>query len=222
MGRLSKYANSSVGKKQLLAVTGLSLSLFLLAHMAGNLLLLVGADAYNAYGHALVSNKLIYVAEAGLVAFFLLHFVLAIRLTLENRSARPQGYAVAPGAGRGATTMASRSMILSGLVIFVFAILHLFTFKFGVVYSTNVGGVEMRDLYLLATEIFHQPVYVGWYVFSLLVLWAHLTHGISSAIQTFGWNHPSYWCGIRCGGAILAAVICLGFMGPPIYLFLRG
>ena len=190
--------------------------------MAGNLLLFVGPDAYNAYGHALVSMKIIYLVEAALVGLFVLHFALAMKLTLENRRARPVAYHGSPNGGRAGSSLASRSMILSGAVLLVFTVLHLITFKFGTVYTTTVDGVEMRDLYQLVQETFQQPTYVAWYVFSLLVLWAHLAHGVSSAFQTFGWNHPAYWTPVRKGGALLAALIALGFMTTPIFLFYRG
>jgi succinate dehydrogenase / fumarate reductase cytochrome b subunit len=185
--------------------------------MSGNLLLFVGPEAYNKYSHALISNPLIYAAEAGLVLFFLLHAGLAISLTLKNRAARPEGYA-GSASGEKATGFAAKTMILSGLVLLTFTVLHLITFKYGPHYSVNYNGVEMRDIYRLVAEKFKDPLYVGWYLFSLLVLGMHLSHGFKASFQSLGLvaaNNPTL-CKI---GWAFAAVVTLGFMSQPIYLY---
>lgn len=216
------YFASSVGRKQVMALTGLGLSLFILTHMAANLLAIFSADAYNNYSHALISNPLIYVAEGGLVAIFLIHIYLAIRLTLENRRARHSRYAVSPNGGRGGTTLGARSMFLSGLLLFVFVVFHLKTFKFGAYYSTTVNGVEMRDLHQLLLEVFRDPGYVGWYIFSMLVLGLHLSHGLQSTFQSFGLNHPNINCCLRRSGYVFAILVTLGFMSVPLFVYLKG
>lgn len=222
MGRIATYVNSSVGKKQLMAITGLLLSLFTLTHMAGNLLLLVGPEAYNRYGHALVSNPAIYVAELGLVVFFLLHIYCGIRVTIENRSARPQRYFIEPSGTKGGASAAARTMILSGMLLLVFTVLHLWKFKYGSYYEVEYGGVVMRDLYRLVSTAFLDPLYVSWYVFSMVVLGLHLSHGISSSFQTLGISSPGINCPIRCGGTVLAWVIAVGFSVAPVYFYLKG
>lgn len=221
MGLVS-YTRSSIGRKQLMAVTGLLLSLFTLTHMAGNLLIFVGADAYNAYGHALVSNPFIYVAEAGLVVLFFLHLFLAANLTLEARRARPVSYALNPKGARGGVSIAAKSMILTGLLLFVFVVLHLRTFKYGAHYSTTVDGKEIRDLYALMLEVFRDPIYVAWYIFSLLGLGLHLSHGVSSTFQTFGWNHPGLNPFLRRAGSIFAWLVMLGFSAVPVFVYWKG
>ncbi|NDD92286.1 hypothetical protein EBZ37_09400, partial [bacterium] len=149
---------SSIGKKKLVGLTGLLISLFTLSHMAGNLLMFVGPDAYNTYSHKLVTNPAIYLAEAGLVAFFLIHIALTVQLTRANRAARPVGYA-GSASGVKKTSFAAKTAILSGALLLAFVVLHLQTFKFGEVYTTTVDGVEMRDIYRLVVEKFHQPGY---------------------------------------------------------------
>lgn len=225
MGRIATYLNSSVGKKQVMAITGLLLSLFTLTHMAGNLLLLCGPESYNSYAHALITNPAIYIAEAGLVVLFLLHLFFAIRVTTDNRAARPQQYFVQPNGEKGGVSVASKSMILTGLVLLVFTVLHLITFKFGpsgTDYRVVYDGVEMRDLYKLVAESFAQPGYVIWYLFSMVVLGLHLSHGISSTLQSLGINHPGMNSCARCAGAGLAWVIAIGFSIAPVVLYLKG
>lgn len=209
----------SVGKKYLMAVTGLGLTGFVLTHMLANLLILFSADAYNAYSHALTSNKaFLLTAEAGLVTLFLLHIFLAISLTRANRAARPDRYAMGP-TGEKAATLASRTMIHHGMVIFIFVILHLKLFKYGAYYETNVHGVAMRDLYRLVLEEFKEPGEVIWYVAAMCVLGFHLSHGIGSTFQSLGWNHPRYTPKVMAAGLALAILIAAGFILPPLYVF---
>lgn len=220
MTAVAAYLTSSIGKKQVMAITGLGLSAFTLVHMAGNFLFFLGPEAYNKYSYALTSNPLIYFAEAGLVAMFLVHMFCAFKLTVENRSARPQQYYVPPSGDKGGISLSSRFMILSGLLIFVFVVLHLITFKFGTWYSINHGGIEMRDLHRLMVETFQSPAYVALYVVALFVFGSHLSHGIASAIQTFGLVAPGredFFKSVGCG---LAVLIAAGFSTVPLYILI--
>src|SRR3954468_4535211 len=125
---------STIGRKQLIGVTGIGLSLFVLIHMLENMLILVGPQAYNNYAHFLTSNPLIYVAEAGLLGFFIAHLLFASALSIKNMSAREGRYAV-PAKGEKRTTLTQRSLWAQGLLILVFLILHLITFKYGTEYK---------------------------------------------------------------------------------------
>ena len=218
MSGLAAYLRSSVGKKKLVGLSGLGIVGFTLVHMAGNLLLFVGPDAYNQYSHALVSNPAIYLAEAGLVGIFLLHIVLTVQLTLHNRASRPQGYAMS-ARGSKATSFAARTAILSGLLLLAFVVLHLWTFKYGEFYPTSVNGVEMRDIHRLVVEKFQEPLYVGWYLLCLLLLGMHLSHGVSASFQSLGIfaaNHPR----LKLLGWMAAIVIAGGFILQPLLIFL--
>lgn len=135
-----KYFGSSIVKKQIMGVTGLMLCGFLLTHMAGNFLIFVGPDAFNLYAHKLTSNPLIYVAEAILAGIFLTHIGLAIKLTIENKQARPDSYFVKVKTGRGAT-FASSTMPLTGLLILVFLVWHIVNLKFGPWYEDRKSVV---------------------------------------------------------------------------------
>lgn len=212
------YLRSTIGRKQLVAFTGLSLSLFLLTHMLANLLIIFSAEAYNLYSYKLISNPLIYVAEAGLVALFVIHIALALRATIENKQARPETYAVS-ASGKKATSLVQSSMHHQGMIIFIFTIYHLITFKFGTFYETTVDGIVMRDLHKLVVEVFQSPIYVFGYIAAVLILGFHLSHGVSSAVRTLGFNHPKYDAKIRRCGLSFAIVITLGFMSQPFYVY---
>lgn len=214
-----QFTRSTVGKKFLVAITGLGLSGFLLSHMAGNLLLLVSAEAYNKYSHSLVTNPLIYVAEAGLVFLFLLHLGLAISLWLDNRAARDNRYLVSPK-NKG-TTFAAKSMIYTGLLTLVFLVLHLITFKYGAHYTVNYNGVEMRDMYRLVAEEFQKPLYIAWYLFALVVLGLHLSHGLSATVQSLGLG-SSINCKLKRATIGLVLILILGFMSQPIFMMIKG
>jgi succinate dehydrogenase / fumarate reductase cytochrome b subunit len=210
---------STIGLKFVMGITGLGLSGFVLIHMLGNLALFISAEAYNKYSHALIKNPLLPVAEMGLITFFLIHFYCAISLTLRNRAARPQRYAMATN-GAKAVTNASKTMAATGTVLLTFIIYHIVTFKFGPHYDTVYNGVVMRDLQRLIVEVFQSPIYVGFYVVSLLVLGHHLSHGVQSSLQSLGLNHPQYTPAIKKIGFGFALLVAIGFISQPLYVFL--
>ncbi len=212
------FLRSTIGRKQVVALTGLGLSLFVLTHMAGNLLMFVSPQAYNEYGHALVTNPLFIFAELGLLAAFLFHALVAIRLQILNRSARPNGYAVT-AKGEKATDPISKTMAIQGLIILVFVILHLIKFKWGAHYTVDYGKGPIRDLHRLVVEVFAEPGYVAWYILCLVALGLHLSHGIKSALQTFGLHHPAYQCRIKLLAIGYAVAVAGGFIAQPIYMF---
>ncbi len=170
--------SSSIGKKLGMAVTGLLLFGFLLGHLSGNLLLLRGdgGAAFNAYSDFLVQHPLLIPVEFILLGIFLLHVVLAISVARDNRRARPIGYRVS--AAVGGRSVASRTMIYSGLITLIFVVVHLKTFK----YADHAGG----SLYGLVTTTFGNEFYVGGYVVAMVLLGFHLWHAFQSAFQTMG------------------------------------
>ena len=218
------YFSSSIGKKQLMGITGLALCGFVFSHMLGNLLFLLGPESYNAYGHGITGNKPIYYTiESGLLFFFVVHVLFALLVTLENKRARPQAYAVTPKSGtKGAASLASKTMIYSGLVILVFVILHLITFRFGPEYPFMYKGEEIRDLAKLMTEVFQSALYVGWYLVALAVLGLHLSHALWSAFQTLGFVKTGSEKKFRCISSIYGWGVAAGFAINPIFIFLRG
>lgn len=211
---------TTIGKKYLMGLTGLIWAGFVISHMAGNLLILVSADAYNKYGHAIVSNPLIlYPAETILIFAFISHVTLAIMLTIENRKASGGGrYAVSPS-GSKRVSLASRTMAVQGSLILAFIILHIITFKYGQYYETTVDGVQMRDLHRLVVEVFQQPGYVAWYVVCLVLLGFHLSHGVGSIFQSFGIKNDHYAALIKKLSIAYGLIVALGFLSQPIYVY---
>jgi succinate dehydrogenase / fumarate reductase cytochrome b subunit len=217
-----EFFQSSVGKKYLMATTGFLLCGFLFAHLLGNFLIIVGPQAFNFYAHTLINNKFIYVMEAGLLALFLMHIGLGVRLTLENKAARPEKYYMKERTYRGAT-FASSTMPYTGMIILVFLISHLLHFKFGPHYTALVEGVgETRDLYKTVIEYFQSPLNVLWYVFAMIATGVHLSHGFQSAFQSYGVNHAKYTPIIKKVGIGFSLFISVGFSFIAIYCHFQG
>lgn len=222
LGSSHGFLRSTIGKKYLMGLAGLIWAGFVFAHMAGNLLVFVSADAYNAYGHAITSGAILYVAETVLVAALVAHVVLAISLTRQNSAARAGGGYAVKAKGEKKARFASTTMGIQGSLILVFIILHLITFKYGTHYETVVNGVPMRDLHRLMVEVFQQPGYIVWYIIALIILGFHLRHGVGSVFQSFGWMDGRYQPVLRKLSLLYAIVVALGFISQPIYLFLSG
>lgn len=193
-----KYLRSSIGRKQIMGLAGLGLAGFLVGHMVGNLPLIFpgAADSYNAYTYFLTGTlaKILPLIEIGLVVLFVAHFGTAIMLKLENIKARgKEGYLVNSYSGNkeGKTkrSIASFTMIYSGVFILVFLILHLTTMKYGTHYVTILNGIEVRDMYKTVMEEFGKLWYAVFYAVSMIILAVHLVHAINSAFQTMGLNH---------------------------------
>ncbi len=220
MSWVSSYFSSSVGKKSVMALTGLSLVGFLLVHLVGNINMIIGADAFNHYSHFLMSLEVIYVAEIILVMLFLSHAFFGLKLAFENSQARPDGYAVHKKSGRG-TSFASSTMPYTGSIILIFIILHLVQLKYGAHYSTTVDGVEMRDLYKLVLEYFSKPLNALWYVIAMISLGIHTSHGFWSAFQTLGFNHPKYNGFIRKTSIAYAILVAVGFSFFAVWAYLQ-
>ena len=216
---LVRFLASSVGRKILMALTGLLLIGFLVVHLSGNLLIFESPEAFNAYSHSLVSNPLIYVAELALLVLFVAHVASGIAVTLRNRAARPEGYRARRWAGRTShKSLASATMILSGLVILIFVPLHLWTFKFGPVYPSP-NDPHVRDLHRLVVEEFQEPVEVIWYSVAMIVIGFHLWHAFGSAFESLGvaYRRPLRWV-----GQALAVVLAGGFLSIPVVLYFSG
>ncbi len=212
------YFSSTIGRKQMVGLAGIGLSGFVLTHMAGNLLMFVGPEAYNKYAHALTSNPLIYAAEAGLLGMFVAHLIIALFLAFKNKKAKGSTYAVA--GKKNKASFASKTMQYQGVVILAFLVWHLKTFKYGTYYPANYDGVVMRDLFRLMEESFAQPLYVVIYLIVLLILGTHLGHGLASSFQSLGLNGEKYDAKIKCIGKAYTVLVTLGFLLPPFYIYL--
>jgi succinate dehydrogenase / fumarate reductase cytochrome b subunit len=207
--RLGIFA-SSVGTKILIGLTGLLLVVYLLIHIAGNLIVFFGPAIFNKYAYTLEGNPLILIVEVLLLAVFLLHVYKTVKMFLDNQAARPVRYQRKKYAGAPSRkSLASSTMIVSGLWLLLFIVVHVRAFRYGTEYPWPAGG---RDLYRLELENFSNPLVVGFYVLSMIVVGSHLWHGISSALQSIG-AHDSTWTPrlLRAGKAI-AVLIATGFI----------
>ena len=221
---VNHYFGSSIGRKQLVAVTGLLLCGFLVSHLLGNFLLLAGPDAYNLYTYKLTSlGGLLYLIEGVLLIIFLVHLYLAIKLNIENLKARggSKRYALKKNTGRG-TTFMSQTMPWTGLLLLVFTILHLKKLKYGSHYPVVIGGVEMRDMYRTTMEYFQSVTAVVWYVVAMTAAALHTAHGFASAFQSMGWNHGKYFKNVKRLGYGYAIAVGGGFAFLAVWAHLKG
>jgi succinate dehydrogenase / fumarate reductase cytochrome b subunit len=215
---------SSIGKKLLNGLTGVLLLLFIVAHLAGNLTIFVGQDALNAYAattHSL--GALLIVIELGLAALFLAHAVSAISVWRDNRAARDTRYVVSTSKGAASKqTIASRTMVVTGLVLLAFLILHLWQFRFGPDYRTALPGHpgDVWDLHRIVVDTFKNPIWTGVYVAVMILLGFHLRHGFWSAFQSIGALNPKLRPLAFSAGVIFAIVIAVGFLLLPIFVYL--
>lgn len=213
MNPFFRVINSSVGKKLVMSLTGLSLCLFLLEHLAGNLLLLRsdGGQAFNDYAKFMGGNPIVRTLEIGLLGFILLHIVNGTRLWLNNRAARGKSY----GAYRldENTTLQSRMMKLSAALVFLFLVIHLK--KFWV--PARIFGEH--DLASIVYYTFQQPFYVIFYLFSLAVVGYHLRHGFQAAFQTLGFRTKKYEGFIEFVSVLFWLVVPVGFAIIPLYIY---
>jgi len=239
-GWLLPALGSTVGSKYLIALTGLALTGFVLVHMSGNLLIYKGRDALNSYALFLKERgALLWLARGGLLAAFLLHIGLTVRLKVRNRNARPERYAYEDTIQ---ANWASRHMLLTGLVILAFVIFHLMHYTFGVVFATAQtpqGAVNFLDLHESLTrtnphdpaqraDVYEMTVYgfrnVGVsiaYIVAQLFLGLHLSHGIASTFQSLGLSSPRFWPALRVIGLTLTAVVVIGNVSMPVAVMLR-
>lgn len=194
-----------------MSITGLMLVGFLVAHLAGNLLIFKDADgsAFNAYAHVLETNPLLPVAEGGLIVLFVVHLYLAFRVTMDNREARKNRYAV--NASLGERSLASSSMFISGAIILAFVIVHLLDFRFKERAADGLAAMLVRRL--------SEPVGAAVYLAGVLALGLHLSHAVRSALQTLGLNHPRFNGLIQKGAPLLAGLLFLGFACFPVLLY---
>lgn len=225
--KLMSALMSPVGRKVLTGVTGIGLVLFVIAHMVGNLTYLSpNPDAYNAYAYKLLSlGWLFYAIEILLALCFLLHAVVGVSIQVRRRKARPMGYKVYKSAGNPSRSgYSARSMILTGLILLGFLILHLNSFKYGPseaegYIATLQSGEVVRDLRRLMTEKFQEPLYAFGYPLVMILLGMHMRHGVWSALQSLGMMSRRLSPYIYSLAAVLGILVAVGFLFIPLYIY---
>lgn len=213
-----KFLNSSIGKKFLMAVTGSFLLIFLIVHLVGNITLFFGANAFNTYVSVLdVVKPLIRVIEVVLLAAFILHIFNGLRLWIENKKARGVTYKI-NGSPENSDVF-SRTMFLTGSIVFIFLVVHLGTFFWRFNVHDPEGLANTHQYFDIVAGFFKIWWYAILYVIAVLLLGFHLNHGFQSAFQTFGWNHKKYFPLIQKIGTVYAILMTIGFASMPIYFF---
>jgi succinate dehydrogenase / fumarate reductase, cytochrome b subunit len=213
-----KFLGSSIGKKFTMAVTGSFLLIFLIIHLVGNITLFLGPEAFNGYVKALdVIKPLIRVIEVVLLSAFLLHIFNGVRLWIENKKARATKYKVNSSSEN--SDVFSRTMFLTGSIVFIFLVLHLGTFFWRFNVHDPSGLANSHQYFDIVGGFFSCWWYVILYVIAVLLLGFHLNHGFQSAFQSFGWNHNKYTPLIKSIGTIYAIIMAIGFASMPIYFF---
>ena len=250
LSRISKLRfNTVVGKKVLLAVTGLAMVVFLIGHLVGNLQLMWSGAQFNGYARFLTAQPIVILIELGLLAIFLIHAVDAVVLLNKNYAARPVPYHTKTWgrtkSKKSKKTWASTLMMWSGIVILLFVPFHIWHFKYhhpvasapvngghasGIAVGVAGAGVgatngatkqDVIDLALLVTNEFKNPIVSGIYILAMIVLGFHMYHAISSALTSLGANHPRYQKLIMWGGNAFTIFIAGGFLLIPALILLH-
>lgn len=216
MHRLFRLFSTSIGRKLVLAVTGLLLLGFLVAHMLGNMSLFQGQNALNSYAAWLQGHPLLWVMRAGLALVFAVHVWVAVQLSLENRASRPQRYA---GRRHFETSGASRYMLVTGVLVVLFVVYHISHFTLGAVDPLAYAGTDgqgRHDVYSMVVRSFQNPWLAGSYIVAMVMIGFHLVHASRSLFQTLGVNHDSYNGAIRFVSHGVVAIFVLGNCSFPI------
>jgi len=216
---LLKFWNSSIGKKWLVALSGLALLGFVIAHLIGNLQMFAGAEKINDYAKLLHSaGKFLWVARIGLLGFFVLHIAATLTLVRMNRAARPQSY---QHTNHVQARISTRTMALSGLTVLSFVIFHLLHYTLRVTdprFRTVSEGGQLEglfDVYKMVVLGFQNPLISSFYILSVALLALHLSHGISSVFQTFGLESKRSARWVPAAGRTLSALIFAGYASIP-------
>jgi succinate dehydrogenase / fumarate reductase, cytochrome b subunit len=223
MNKTASLFRSSLGKKFVMAASGALLFLFVAGHLVGNLQIFLGPEAINRYGDFLQSNvEIIWPARIGLLALVALHVWSAIRLSLENKAARPVGYAGDPAAP--AASYAARTMLMSGLIVAAFVIYHLLHYTVQV-RAINLTGQDFlalhdekgrHDVYAMVVMGFRNPIVSGFYIVAMALLCLHLHHGIYAMFQSLGIKTGFCPCLPKCLARWGAILIFAGYVSIPV------
>jgi len=209
MNWLFRTLRTSIGKKLMMAVTGLCFICFLIVHLIGNLTIYGGKDLFISYvEHLHALGPIITVAEWGLLTLALIHVATGLTLFYQNLRARPLRYKTSKWAG--GRSIGSATMPYTGVLILGFVVLHLFNFHF--------VDKENTSIFQIITTAFANPAYVIIYVAAIVVVAIHVSHGFWSLFQTIGANHPKYMPIVQTLGLLVSLVFGIGFGLIPVYI----
>jgi succinate dehydrogenase / fumarate reductase cytochrome b subunit len=214
-GTLMKLFSDSIGRKAVMAVTGLLMVLFVVGHLLGNLTIFVGADALNAYAeklHALA--PVVWGTRLVMGTAVLLHLVLSIQITMENSQAKPDKYAISRSLK---ATFASKNMIWTGVILGAFIVYHLLHFTFRVTPDVaDFTGEVPGNVYAMVTTALHATLTGAAYVIAMVALFLHLSHGIQSLFQTLGLSNGVMLPRYGTAGKVVSFIFLVGFGAIPV------
>ncbi len=225
MPSLVDAARSQVGRKILSGITGILLGIFIIFHLIGNLTLFGSEQAFNIYSHTLESMGIfLYLFEIGLVLVFLVHAYIGVAIWLRKRKRRPVGYEKYSSMGDPSKqTFSSRSMIFTGIILLIFTVTHVATFKYGDTQMITVDGTQMKDLKALVINTFQNPWYVIYYIVVMILLGFHLRHGAWSAFTSLTMKGGTKTSAVvYTVGTIFAVLMAVGFLFIPLYIYATG
>jgi succinate dehydrogenase / fumarate reductase, cytochrome b subunit len=215
------FYQSSIGRKFVVAVTALILVLYVLGHLAGNMQIYMGPDRINNYAKFLHDlGPILWLVRIVLITAFVTHIVATIQLARENRLAKPQKYAIAD---YKRSTLASRTMIVSGLIVLCFVIYHLLQFTLEVTdprFHDLHDSLGRKDVYRMLILGFRSPLVSFFYVLGLFLLANHLSHGLASMVQTLGINNRKIAATVSTGSQTLAWLVFAGYVSIPVTILL--
>jgi len=220
MSQRSGVFSSSVGQKLVIGITGFLLFLYLLIHIAGNLIVFLGPEAFNRYAFVMeYGNPLLPAIELGLLLVVLIHIYKTVRMFIGNQEKRPVNYDMKKRSGKPSRkNFASSTMIASGLLLLVFLLIHVKAFRFSPEYEWPAGG---RDLYRQELEALQNPLVVGFYLLAMAAVGSHLWHGIASSLQSLGVDHPVWTPRILGAAKLIAFLIAGSFMVIAVWAYLQ-
>jgi succinate dehydrogenase / fumarate reductase cytochrome b subunit len=212
--------SDSIGRKAVMAITGLLMVLFVVGHLLGNLSIFAGPDGINAYAdklHALA--PLVWTTRIVMGVAVLLHLILSIQITLENSAAKPDKYAVSRSLR---ATFASKNMIWTGVILGAFVAYHLLHFTFRVTPSDLVvqqDALARLDVYTMVVASLKKAGIAAIYVIAMVSLFLHLSHGIQSTFQTLGLSNAKLLPSYGVGGKVLSGIFLVGYGAIPVLIF---
>lgn len=226
---MSWLLKSSIGKKLIMSVSGVILVLFLLFHASMNVVATISEDAYNTICSLLGANWYALVATAGLGAFVVIHFIYALVLTIQNRKARGNDH-YAVNSRPKTVSWASQNMLVLGIIVVGFMVLHLSQFWYKMMFAEIIGHHEVElggqivspqdgaaFIRYYFGNLWVVVAYLVWYV----ALWFHLSHGFWSAMQTIGWNGKVWYNRWRVIATVVATIICAAFAYVTIFFYIK-
>ena len=216
---------SQVGRKYLTGITGVLLVIFIIGHLLGNLQLLdPDPERFNTYAKSLKDfGLLLYIIEIALAVVILLHAYIGVSIFLRKHKARKHGYKESGSkqGGSGKQSLASRTMIYTGIVLLIFLVIHIVQFRFGPMAETVINGESADDLHKLVMETFSNIWWVIFYVGVMVMIGFHLRHGIWSALQSLGAIKPRWSNAIHGAALVIGLLFAIGFLLLPIIIYVQ-